>query len=440
MNRFQQKIELRDGEALFQVGGSVRDRLLGRTPADVDGVLLTPDPEGAGGRLTQAGLAPVVGRNGGRAWRGRGIDLTVWPREPGQPVEEALRHEALQRDFTLNALYSRWGIEEVIDPLGGQADLRRGIVRATGAGALVRDPVRVLRLARLASGLDFQVDPATLAWARAVDPGLAAGERVGREVLAWLTQSAAPGKGLDLWADSGAIRAIPEVAALQGVAQRADHHPEGDVWIHTGQVLDRAAQLGQGLERGALGVLMLSALFHDVGKAITTRWELGRWRAHGHEAVSRDLTQSRLKGWGLGNRVVGWTVRLVADHGRPMALARDGASLTGWWRLLDGHPCPELLFLLAQADSQGRVAAGEGEPSPPLFTAGMPFRAALDRWGQIPMLSGGHLLAAGVRPGPAVGRGLTLLRRAAFLGRWREGEPIAPLLRQAGLLAGRAKG
>src|SRR5262249_39710763 len=152
-----------------------------------------------------------------------------------------------------------------IDFVGGQADLRAGVVRAIGnpVARITEDRLRMLRAVRFAARLAFHIDPATLS---AIDSAASsiisiAWERIGDEISRMLTDSVAGSarRAFELLDDTGLLVPIlPEVAALRGVEQSPDYHPEGDVFIHT---LGLLAQLEQPTETLAFG-----ALLHDIAK------------------------------------------------------------------------------------------------------------------------------------------------------------------------------
>src|SRR5579875_2771840 len=217
------------GVRSWLVGGAVRDRLLGRATLDLDAVV-AGDP---------AALAREVGRRaGGHAfelseafggWRVAARDRR-WQLDllglAGARVEEDLA----RRDLTINAiaqpLLAGGEIGEAVDPFGGIADLRAGRLRMVSERSFRADPLRVLRLARLAAQLGFEADPATLARARdsAGDLATVAGERTFAELRA-LVCAPQPLAGLRLMDKLDATAAVlPELTSLHGVEQSRYHH------------------------------------------------------------------------------------------------------------------------------------------------------------------------------------------------------------------------
>jgi tRNA nucleotidyltransferase (CCA-adding enzyme) len=276
---------------IFLVGGAVRDRLMGHPHGDRDWVVVGSTPE----QMGAAGYLPV----------GRDFPVFLHPRTreeyalarierktaPGYhgfsfraDPDVTLEEDLSRRDLTINAM-AMDDDGTVIDPWGGQADLRDRVLRHVGP-AFVEDPVRILRLARfLARFTAFRVAPETLALCRAM---VAAGEvdalvpeRVWQELSRGLME-AAPSRMFLFLRDCGALaRLLPEVEALFGVPQRAEYHPEIDTGVHLMMVLDMAARLETALP------VRFACLTHDLGKATTPADVLPRHI--GHEARSVQL-------------------------------------------------------------------------------------------------------------------------------------------------------
>ncbi|HLF56816.1 MAG TPA: HD domain-containing protein, partial [Thermoanaerobaculia bacterium] len=204
-------------------------------------------------------------------------------------------------------------------------------------------------------------------------------------------------------------RLWPEIAALVGCAQEAEWHPEGDVFVHTGLVLDQVRPLADGLDHPRRMTLLLAAIAHDFGKPSTTRLEQGRVRSKGHEEAGLAPTErflDRLQVHTLG----GYDVRsqvlaLVQYHLAPThfwnAKQRGQTVSDGAFRRLALKVDPELLHRLALADTRGRASAPPS-PAPDWLYARMRELAVVDAAPR-PLLLGRHLLELGVEPGPRVG-------------------------------------
>jgi len=274
----------------YLVGGCVRDLLLGCHPKDFD-VSTDAPPE----RILQ--LFPNSGQVGAHF----GVVLV---RDDGAQVEVATfrsdrdytdgrhpasvrfesdpREDVLRRDFTINGLMLDPESGNVLDFVEGQADLRRRVIRAIGDPEVRfrEDHLRLLRAVRFAARLGFEIEPATLAAIRAHHSLIqtVSAERIREELMRILTEGGAR-HGFELLDETGLLNHIlPEIAAMKGVAQPPEFHPEGDVWVHTLLLLEK-------LDR-ASPTLAWGALLHDVGKPGTFRVaERIRFDGHVEEGV-----------------------------------------------------------------------------------------------------------------------------------------------------------
>ena len=284
---------LPDAVRVYEVGGAVRDALLGWPVADRDYVVVGATPEA----MLAAGFRPV-GRDFpvflhpktqeeyalARAEKksGRGYHGFTFYTDPSVTLEEDL----CRRDLTINAM-ARAADGTLIDPYGGERDLLRGVLRHVSS-AFVEDPLRVLRVARFAARFDFTVADETLALMQRIadsdELSTLAAERLWQETArALMTQK--PSRFLQVLRACGALeKVMPEVAALYGVPQKPEHHPEIDAGIHIEQVLDYAAQRNDTLP------VRYALLCHDLGKGATPPQQ---WPSHrGHETRSVPLAQA----------------------------------------------------------------------------------------------------------------------------------------------------
>src|ERR1700682_909916 len=226
------------GRAAWLVGGALRDRALDRTTGDMD-VVVDGDAQSAARAVARAlprAACFALSEDYG-AWR-------VVARDGSWQVDvESLRAGSLEadlalRDFTVNAIAEPIAGGPPIDPLGGLADLAARRLRMVAPGAFADDPLRVLRLARVAVELDLEPDEETLRSARAHADRLrsCSAERVFAELRRIISARAAL-RGLDLMASVGATAAVlPELHALRGIEQSRFHH--SDVYGHTLEVLE----------------------------------------------------------------------------------------------------------------------------------------------------------------------------------------------------------
>src|SRR6202046_1138199 len=270
------------GFQAWLVGGCVRDLILGREPMDYD-ISTDAAPNDL---LRLFPRAQLVGAQFGVVLVD-GVEIATFRsdhsytdgRHPGQVVFETdPKQDVLRRDFTINALmldpqvldssYSPSALySQVVDYVGGLADLRARVIRAIGhpEQRFEEDHLRMLRAVRFAARFGFEIEPATLAAIQKLHGQIlrVSPERIRDELVRILTEGGAR-RGCEWWDQSGLLADIlPEVAAMKGVAQPPEFHPEGDVWTHTLIMLD-------GLESPS-PALALGVLLHDVGKPGTFR-------------------------------------------------------------------------------------------------------------------------------------------------------------------------
>lgn len=266
----------RSGHQAFLVGGCVRDLLLGRESADYD-VSTDASPERVmqffpGSLAVGAQFGVVLVRRDGAhvevaTFRrdvgysdGRHPDQVIYANTPQEDVA--------RRDFTINGLLMRHDSEEVLDFVGGQADLKARIVRAIGEPGrrFAEDKLRMMRAVRFAARFGYSIDASTFAAIQkhALEIHAVSAERLQEELSKILTESAAR-RGFELLDECGLLQQIlPEISAMKGVPQPPEFHPEGNVWIHTLLMLES-------LPVGCSRTLAWGALFHDVGKPKTFR-------------------------------------------------------------------------------------------------------------------------------------------------------------------------
>jgi poly(A) polymerase len=327
------------------VGGTVRDRLLGRPTTDLD-LAVAGDVEAAAcalGRAARAAVFPLSEDFG--AWR-------VVSKRAGWQVDLApllgatIEQDLAQRDFTINAIAEPLAGGPLVDPPGGREDLSARRLRMVSEGAFADDPLRVLRLARFACELGLEADPASVAAARAHHAALAgvAAERTFAE-LKRIVASSDPLAGLELMDRTGATSVVlPELERLGGVEQSAYHHL--DVREHTLAVLreavalerDPAAALGDEhdeavrallaepladeLTRGS--ALRLGALLHDVAKPQTrTVSEQGRIGFLHHDTIGAEVARDVLARLHASERLRAHVAALTRHHLRLGFLVRE---------------------------------------------------------------------------------------------------------------------
>ena len=347
----------------YLVGGAVRDRLLGEPVGERDWVVVgaTPDEMTAAGYRQVGRSFPVfIHPDTGEEYALARTERKTGPGYHGFEFDAAptvtLEQDLLRRDLSINAM-AEDASGTVIDPYGGRADLEARRLRHV-SDAFREDPVRILRVARFAARftrLGFTVDPTTLALMRSmVDAGEAdalVAERVWRETESAL-RTDNPDVFLRVLQDCGALRAVyPELAALFGVPQPEQHHPEVDTGVHVLLALAAAARLSSSPE------VRFAVMCHDLGKGATPAAE---WPKHrGHERLGAELLQALCDRVGAPNRYRELAEQVTLYHG--LCHRADELKPATILKLLentDAFRRPERFaeFLLAcEADARGRT-------------------------------------------------------------------------------------
>lgn len=410
------------GGRIVVVGGWVRDSLRGHASHDLDLEVFGLDEQAVDRLLAGLGFSARVGRQL-PVWRRvqDGIDL-AYPRSgadayhPEQPesLDSAFRAAARHRDLRINAIGWDPLADRLIDPWNGLADLRAGTLRAVDPETFAVDPLRLLRVVRLAAVLDARPDEALCALCRGIEIGAVAVERVAGELARMLLDPVRPSRAFALLAELGRLDVFAPIERLVAVPQDPVWHPEGDVFVHTLLVLDRAREIAREVEGETVLVLMLAALCHDLGKPETTSVEADRVRSLGHEAPSAQRAREWLAQLRFPDRVVRTVGGLIENHLVPSQLVRQGSGPRAYRRLArrlaaDGASIG-LLEKLARADHLGRTTK---EALAGRFDAGAPFLAAADAAEvrdapRADVVTAEALIARGISPGPELGR---LLRR-----------------------------
>jgi putative nucleotidyltransferase with HDIG domain len=449
----------------YVVGGAVRDWLLGRTTTDFD-VAVAGAPRAVARDLARATRAHVFELSEGfGSWRVVARDR-AWQLDVLPLAEGDIERDLALRDFTINAM--AWplngGLDDLVDPFGGRADAAAGRMRMVAPGAFAADPLRVLRVVRLACELAFEVDTATAQAARASAPDLrgVAAERVFAELRRIVIGSRAVA-GLALLDELDATPVIlPELDALHGVGQSQYHHL--DVAAHTRAVLEAvialeadparwfgddapalhaflAAPLANELTRWQ--ALRFGAIFHDIAKpqtrAVTAE---GRTTFMAHDVAGAEVAASVLGRLRASQRLIEHVAALTRHHLRLGFLVHRAPlgrrDVYGYLRACE--PVEIDVTVLSVAD---RVATrGRGaEPAIErhvalarrLLSDALRWRAARPR----PPLRGDELARElGIAPGPQIGALLRELEEACYAG---EIESREQALRHARAVAGRGE-
>lgn len=315
---------LRDaGHTVYYAGGAVRDRLLGKEPKDYD--IATSATPAEVQKLFQKsdavgehfGVIIVKGKN-------EAIEVATFRtdgsykdgRRPDQVVFSTPEEDAQRRDFTINGLFEDPFTGEVVDYVGGQEDLKAGVLRAIGnpTERFQEDALRLMRAVRFATLTEFRFEEATHA-ALAENAHLLekiSPERIQAE-FSHIIGSVNRSRGLDLLVESGLAKIFfPELLDLIGCEQPPQWHPEGDVYVHTRIALNL---LGE-----APLPLCLAVLLHDIGKPATQTWdeEAQRFRFNGHESLGAEMAEIIMRRLRYSKQIIEEVSFMVGRHMRFM--------------------------------------------------------------------------------------------------------------------------
>jgi poly(A) polymerase len=400
------------GHEAFLVGGCVRDLLLGREPRDYDvatgarpGEVLHLFPAA---RQVGAHFGVVLVRDGAAE-----VEVATFRsdhsyadgrRPDGVDFETDPRRDVIRRDFTINGLLLDPETRQVHDYVGGRDDLTARLIRTIGdaESRFREDHLRMLRAVRFAARLGFSIEPATFAAIRKLHASIAAisAERIRDELLSILTEGGAR-RGFELLDATGLLAVVlPEVAALKGVEQPPEFHPEGDVWTHTLMMLD-------GL-RAPTEALALGVLLHDVGKPATFR-VADRIRFDEHAELGARMVVDILTRLRLPNDKIRQVEALVAQHLRFKDVMRMRESTLKRFLRTDRFAEHLELHRLDCVMSHGLLGNYE-------FTRRKFEEVPKETLKPVPLVNGDDLIRAGYRPGPAFTRMLRAAEDAQLEG------------------------
>lgn len=281
------------GFAAYLVGGCVRDRILGVKAKDFD-IATDARPEVV--QTIFSNTVPIGAKFGVvmvliddqpfEVATFRADAPYLDGRRPSAVHFGTLEADAMRRDFTIGGMYYDPVADRVIDLVGGQRDLRAGIIRAIGdpRQRFAEDRLRMLRAIRFAARLNFTIEPATMDAIERAAPAITevSAERIGEELVMVMTGGNAA-RGMELLRQSGLMRPLlPEVEALIGCEQPANYHPEGDVYRHTMLALSM-------LDSGCAETLAFGVLFHDIAKPRTREVKGDKTTFYGHTEQGAEM-------------------------------------------------------------------------------------------------------------------------------------------------------
>ena len=331
------------------------------------------------------------------------------------------REDVQRRDFTINGLLYDPIAGQVLDYVGGMADLERGVVRTIGAPErrFAEDKLRMLRAVRFAARFGYRIDPQTFEAIRRLAPEIqqVSKERVREELTKMLTEGRAR-RAFELLDESGLLhQVLPEIEKMKGVEQPPQFHPEGDVWVHTLLLLEK-------LPHPCSRTLAWGALLHDVGKPPTFRVAPDRIRFDGHVEVGVKMAEAICRRLRMSNEDTEQIAALVANHMRfADAPKMKESTLKRFLRLarFNEHMALHRLDVLASFGDltvydllRERMASTPPEQIRPQ-----------------PLLTGDDLIAAGYPPGPRFKEILSAVEDAQLEGKLRTREEALEFARRA---------
>ena len=416
------------GHQAVYAGGCVRDALLNRAYPDVDiATSATPDQVQA--------IFPKASDPQGKAFGvirlKQGVHVFeiatfrvdgpyLDGRRPSSVTFTTAEEDAQRRDFTVNGMFFDPLQQQVLDFVQGQGDLKSKTIRAIGepSARFREDRLRLFRAIRFAVQLGFQIEPKTWTALTGLAPESKnlAPERVRDELIKIFT-SPEPARGLDLLHDSGLVAVwLPELLEMRGCAQSPEHHPEGDVWVHTRLLLTHL--------KNPSPVLAFSALLHDIGKPRTSRTEpSGRIRFFGHEGVGARMAEEILRRLRFSNDEVDAVVACIANH---MAFKDAPQMRVSTLKRMLARPTFDEELELHRID----CTASHGELDIHRFLVAKQAEFSKEEIKPKPLVTGHDLQEMGVPPGPKMGEILNHLMDEQLEGKFSDREAALARARQ----------
>jgi poly(A) polymerase len=401
-----------NGYESYLAGGCVRDRLLNKPPQDYD-ITTSAKPDAVAGIFPQT--VPVGAQFGVMlvVVDGEPFEVATFRhdgpyldgRHPSEVRYGSLRDDILRRDFTINGMVYDPIEDRVIDLVEGKKDLERRSIRAIGEARerFEEDRLRMVRAVRFAASLDFTIEEKTLAAIGdlASTVGQISWERIGEEITRVLTEGGAR-KGFELLDATGLLSQImPEVAAMKGIEQSPDYHPEGDVFTHTILLL---SQLQAPAETLAYGCLL-----HDVGKPVCIQRTSERLTFYGHTEKGAAMAEEIMKRLKRSRTTWERVAYLVRNHLRHTQA--PNMRLGTLKRFLGEEGIDELLEL-----TRIDALSSNGDLQYYRFCRQKLAEFKEEEIHPAPLLRGQDLLALGLSPGPGFGEILKQVEEAQLGG------------------------
>jgi len=412
------------GGHAYLVGGAVRDVIMGLPLKDLDIEVHDMPLDALEALLKRYGNVSLIGKSFG-VLRLHGADID-WSlprsdssgRKPEVVIDPkmSLKDATARRDLSMNTMAIDLTDYQLFDHFDAQQDIESKTLRSPNPEFFAEDPLRLFRVMQFISRFDMYPDEQLNTLCKQMDISKVSRERIEEEFKKLLLKSERPSLGIRWLKDMGRLKEIlPELAATIGVEQNPEWHPEGDVFEHTMQALDAAAQLEYETPEEKL-VIMYAALCHDLGKVTTTkRDEEGKIISHDHAQEGLPLTKSLLKRITEQKDILESVEKLVHYHLMPLEFYESNPHDAAYKRLarkLAPDVSMAMLAKLALADRRGRNEKSH-EPLTQDFEAITKF---IERTKQLEVHEGvekpallGRDIKDIIEPGPEMG---TFLQRA----------------------------
>lgn len=408
------------GGTPFMVGGCVRDTFLGESPKDIDIEVYGVSYEKLDEVLQKFGKTDLIGVRFGviklKTHTGESYDFSL-PRLDSKNgvahkgfsteinVHLSIREATARRDFTINSLLINMVTGELIDCYDGKKDLRCGLLKPTSK-AFSEDPLRILRGLQFSARFNMHPSGDLIAMAEECihEFHQLPSSCIWGEWEKWIHKGAHYSKSLEyLYYILPSI--YPNIAALDGIDQDPEWHPEGDVLTHTGFVLDYMGQYcrAHAIEGDRRVILILAALCHDFGKLTHTQIEDGRIKSKGHEGASEPLARKFLAQIGCPLRFIEPIIGLVINHMAAYGRQSEKSVRKLAFRLSNYNTCIADLAILIEADKSGRPPLPQGQPESVAEMLQLSAKEDCTLNKPAPLISGGVIMEQGYS-GPMIGK------------------------------------
>lgn len=396
-----------NGGKAYYVGGFVRDRLMGKETKDTDIEVHGITKTKLESIIDSLGKCAETGKYFGvYKLRGYEIDIAIPRKETvtGKGHRDFIidvdpfigtKKAASRRDFTVNAIMQDILSGEIIDHFGGIKDLNNKTLKHVSEASFGEDPLRVLRGAQFASRFGFKISSETVELCKGIDLGQLSRERVFEEMKKALLKSEKPSLFFEKLREMNQLSYwFSKLEKLSEIPQHSVHHKEGSVWNHTMMVLDEAAKRRRESEFPLY--FMISALVHDMGKAVCTEYIKGDYHAYGHETEGVSEVKEFLRNITDEKALIRYAVNMTKLHMKPNTFANDKSSVKATNKLFDESVCPDDLILLALCDGYGKIPQKPGKENEAFLRERLKiYREYISR----PCVTGKDLIDAGITQG-----------------------------------------